>query len=342
MPTYSPGRRRVIAALALTSILLLTLDLSGNRVFDAIRSGASVVTQPVRTAADVATRPIVRLWRAYRDHDRLLEENRALRAQVDAQRSAEIAAQNAIIENQDLLALEGLESLASYDAVTARLIGQSPSNFDQQVEIDRGAIHGIRVGMSALNEAGLVGKVTRVLPQSSVIMLVTDPSFAVPVKVLGTLAPSVVAADTTTTPPPTTVTPSSDPEATGPGAGSGDPATAGDPAAPGPETDPATTTTLTEIVRETGVLRGQGLDDLPRVSFVSGGTGFGRIEVGDTVFTAGGSTSLAPPNIPVGRVVNVITRTGTSGQELEIELSADLGRLQFVRVVLYQPPTEAG
>ncbi len=331
MPTYSPGRRRVIAALALTSILLLTLDLSGNRVFDAIRSGASVVTQPVRTAADVATRPVVRLWRAYRDHDRLLEENRALRAQVDAQRSAEIAAQNAIIENQDLLALEGLESLASYDAVTARLIGQSPSNFDQQVEIDRGAIHGIRVGMSALNEAGLVGKVTRVLPQSSVIMLVTDPSFAVPVKVLGTLAPSVVEADTTTTPPLTTVTPTSDPQATG-----------GVPVATGPETDPATTTTLPEIVRETGVLRGQGLDDLPRVSFVSGGTGFGRIEVGDTVFTAGGSTSLAPPNIPVGRVVNVITRTGTSGQELEVELSADLGRLQFVRVVLYQPPTEGG
>lgn len=331
MPTYSPGRRRVIAALALTSILLLTLDLSGNRVFDAIRSGTSVVTQPVRTAADVATRPVVRLWRAFRDHDRLLEENRALRAQVDAQRSAEIAAQNAIIENQDLLALEGLESLASYDSVTARLIGQSPSNFDQQVEIDRGAIHGIRVGMSALNEAGLVGKVTRVLPQSSVIMLVTDPSFAVPVKVLGTLAPSAV-----TTSAPTTITPTTtSAPSTAPTDADGAPLTEAG-------TAPATTTTLPEIVRETGVLRGQGLDDLPRVSFVTGGTGFGRIEVGDTVFTAGGSTSLAPPNIPVGRVANVITRTGTSGQELEIELSADLGRLQFVRVVLYQPPTEAG
>jgi rod shape-determining protein MreC len=319
----------VIITLALTSLLLLTLDLSGNRVFDAIRSGVSLVTQPVRTAADVATQPVVRLWRSFRDYDRILEENRALRAQVDAQRSAEIAAQNAIIENQDLLALEGLESLASYDSVTARLIGQSPSNFDQQVEIDRGAIHGIRVGMSALNEAGLVGKVTRVLPQSSVIMLATDPSFAVPVKVLGTPSvPSQTAAATTV------------PDAADAGesaTGSGD-ALVDDVDLP-PETS---STTLPEIVRETGVLRGQGIDDLPRVTFVTGGTGFGRIEVGDTVFTAGGSTSLAPPNIPVGRVVNVITRPGTSGQELEVELSADLGRLQFVRVVLYQPPTEAG
>lgn len=329
MSTYSPGRRRVIATLALTSLLLLTLDLSGNRVFDALRSGVSLVTQPVRTASDVATRPVVRLWRSFRDYDRILEENRALRAQVDAQRSAEIAAQNAIIENQDLLALEGLESLASYDSVTARLIGQSPSNFDQQVEIDRGAIHGIRVGMSALNEAGLVGKVTRVLPQSSVIMLATDPSFAVPVKVLGTLTAPAGPVTVTSVPDvdDAEVADTGD-DVSGDG-GSGDAAS-------------GSTTSLPEIVRETGVLRGQGIDDLPRVTFVTGGTGFGRIEVGDTVFTAGGSTSLAPPNIPVGRVVNVITRPGTSGQELEVELSADLARLQFVRVVLYQPPTEAG
>jgi rod shape-determining protein MreC len=76
------------------------------------------------------------------------------------------------------------------------------------------------------------------------------------------------------------------------------------------------------------------------VSFVASGIGFGQIEVGDTVFTAGGSTSLAPPNIPLGRVLNVITRVGTAGQELEIEPTADLSRLQFVRVVLYQPASE--
>jgi rod shape-determining protein MreC len=96
------------------------------------------------------------------------------------------------------------------------------------------------------------------------------------------------------------------------------------------------------VVRETGVLRGQGDLRLPRVSFIASSTSFGRIEVGDTVFTSGGSTSLAPPNIPVGRVANVITRAGTAGQELEIEPTADLNRLQFVRVVLYLPPSEVG
>jgi rod shape-determining protein MreC len=334
LASFSPGRRRVIVALALSSVLLLTLDLRGNQVFDGIRSGFSVVMSPFDRAAEVATAPVVRLWRAYDDYDRVVEENRALHAQVDAQRSAEIAAQNAIIENQDLLALEGLESLASYDSVTARLIGQSPGNFDQQVEIDRGAIHGIRVGMAALNEAGLVGKVTSVAPQSSIIMLLTDPSYAVPVKILATQEPTVVVSATTTTSTSTTTLP-----------GDGE-------VAPNPiessttstsTTTPTTTTSsVPAVVRETGVLRGQGDLRLPRVSFIASSTSFGRIEVGDTVFTSGGSTSLAPPNIPVGRVANVITRAGTAGQELEIEPTADLNRLQFVRVVLYLPPSEVG
>lgn len=261
-----------------------------------------------------------------------------LRAQVDAQRSAEIAAQNAIIENQDLLALNSLESLASYDSVTARLVGQSPTNFDQQVEIDRGSIHGIRVGMPAVNEAGLVGKVTRVAPTSSVIMLVTDPSYAVQVKIL-----SVGGEDPDQVVPGFTTTTAVTEEESFPGADQG---------AVREEFPIATSTSTTvvlddrvnlpevEVIRETGVLRGQGDERLPRVSFVAGNSAFGRIEIGDTVFTAGGSTSLAPPNIPVGRVANVITRAGTAGQELEVALSPDLGRLQFVRVVLYQPPTE--
>ena len=297
MALYSPGRRRVIILLAVTSVLLLTLDLRGNRVFDAVRSAAGAVADPFQTAADVVTSPISRVVRSYRDYDDLVAEVTDLRSQVEAQRAAEIAAQNAIIENQDLLALEGLESVASYDSVTARLVGKSPTNFDQQVEINRGSAHGIRVGMAATGTGvGLVGKVTRVSPQSSVIMLVTDPSYAVPVKI-------IAAQDTT-------------------------------------GHDESTEVEAPEVIRETGVLRGRGDDRLPRVSLVAGSAGFGRISEGDTVFTAGGSTSLAPPNIPVGTVANVITRAGTAGQEVEVSLVSDLERLQFVRIILYQPPTE--
>jgi cell shape-determining protein MreC len=95
-----------------------------------------------------------------------------------------------------------------------------------------------------------------------------------------------------------------------------------------------------EETRETGDLNGFGSEDLPRVRFIADSPQFGRIEVGDQVLTAGGSLSLAPPGIPVGTVANVIERPGVVGQELEVELNVDLGRLSFLSVILYQPPTE--
>ena len=183
--------------------------------------------------------------------------------------------------------------------------------------------------MAAINEAGLVGKGTSVAPQSSIIMLVTDPSYAVPVKILAPKDEVAIAATSTTVIPVA----DSDDTAVATSEANGEEATEG---------MVETTTTMVEIIRETGVLRGQGSDRLPRVSFIAPATAFGQIEVGDPVFTAGGSTSLAPPNIPLGRVLNVITRAGTAGQELEIEPTADLDRLQFVRVVLYQPASEVG
>jgi rod shape-determining protein MreC len=105
-----------------------------------------------------------------------------------------------------------------------------------------------------------------------------------------------------------------------------------------------TTTTLPPVIitRETGVLDGFGGDRLPRVRFIADSPQFGRIKEGDAVLTAGGSESLAPPNIPVGRVANVISNAGIDGLELEVELNADLERLNFLTVVLYLPPDATG
>jgi rod shape-determining protein MreC len=108
-------------------------------------------------------------------------------------------------------------------------------------------------------------------------------------------------------------------------------------------TSTSTTTSLApiEVTRETGVLDGFGADRLPRVSFIADSPLFGRVAEGDAVLTAGGSDSLAPPNIPIGQVANVIAGTGVEGLQLEVDLNADLDRLNFVTVILYTAPREA-
>lgn len=340
MAIYSRGRRRTVAVLLLTSTILITLDLRGNAVFDAARTAFGYALRPFEIAGDVVTRPIVRAWHGISDVDDLRRENDRLQAQVDAQRSAEIAAQNALIENRELRDQVGLESLAAFDKVSAGIIGSSPSNFDQQVEIDRGSLDGIRVGMPVVNDAGLVGKITRVSLETSIVMLITDPSYTVPVKVVaglgfdtpgnpGDTVPSGLDIANVTTPASTTTT---------------TPIMGPVPTSSTTSTTTTTTTILTvvvnEISRETGALMGFGASRLPRISFIADSPQFGRIRAGDAVLTSGGSESLSPPNIPIGRVANVIQRIGVAGLELEVELNADLEHLGFLTVILYQPPTE--
>ena len=93
-------------------------------------------------------------------------------------------------------------------------------------------------------------------------------------------------------------------------------------------------------LRETGALEGRGLTKFPVVRFVENQTRFGGVSIGSPVITAGGATSLAPPDIVIGTVSKVVKRTGTLGPILEVTLAANLDNLNFVRILLYQPTTE--
>jgi len=359
MAIYSAGRRRTMIILLLSSVLLITLDLRGNAVFDAARSGFDYALRPFEVAGEVVTQPVSRVWSGMTEVDDLEAENRLLQEQLDAQRNDQIAAQNALIENRKLRALVDLESLTAFDRVTASIIGSSPSNFDQRVEIDRGSVDGIRVGMPVINSAGLVGKITNVFPETAIVMLATDPQYHVPVKVVAEVVPTATTSVpdtvpsgidvddviTTTSTSTSTSTTTSIPQPIFDIDGNQIDSSLLVPS--GTTTTSSTSTTTTTVVetvdvtRETGELNGFGADLLPRVRFIADSPQFGRVVEGDAVLTAGGSLSLAPPDIPIGRVANVIQRAGTAGLELEIELSADLDRLIFLSVILYVPPTEA-
>ena len=354
MAIYSAGRRRTMVILLLSSILLITLDLRGNAVFNATRSGFGYAMRPFEIAGEVVTRPVTRVWDGMTKVDDLERENARLQQQIDTQRSDQVAAQAALQENFELRAALNLESLASLEPKTCQVIGSSPSNFDQRVEIDCGSIDSLRVGMPVVNDAGLVGKITNVSPETSIVMLVTDPLYHVPVKVIAevdptpsTTAPATVpsglAIDDVTTTTSTTTTTTLPPSSTSvPDDGSVAPGVS-DTGTTTTSTTTTTTTTLApiEVTRETGVLDGFGGDRLPRVSFIADSPLFGRVAEGDSVLTAGGSDSLAPPNIPIGRVANVIAGTGVEGLQLEVDLNADLDRLNFVTVILYTAPREA-
>lgn len=370
MAIYSVGRRRVIIALLLSSALLLTLDLRGSAVIDRARDGASRAMEPIDDAVDAVTTPIVRAWNGIVDYDDLERQNQALQDQVDRLVGTQAAAEASVIEYQELLALNNLPSLAGIDTEVAQLIGTTSSNFDQVVEINKGRSSGIQIGMPVVNQAGLVGKITAVTDTASRVMLATDRRYTVAVRITagapcgdetpvetspsGLTDDEILDLSTTTTTvddrdPSSVITDSTLPGGSGPTttfpdlSGLVPPTTVDvlDPLAETPATSTTTTTTVLEVVeKEFGALEGRGGERLPQVRFLQNNPALTELEECDLVETAGGSPSLAPQGIPVGRVANRADRPGSGGPLLDVELYADLDALNFVRVVLYKPLSE--
>ena len=339
--------------LVLTSIILITLDLQNSSAISGLRNVFGTIFRPVESTTRVITRPISNAWHGIFDYNDVLDENDRLREKVAQQEGATVAAAASVRLAQELLALNGLPTLAGINAVTAQVIGDSPTNFSQTIEINQGSESGIRVGMPVLNAAGLIGKITKAYGNRSVVMLITDPDFALSVKVVNSprqTTTTTIAKSNAAVPSPVVPV---EPDASLEGEASTTTTTTTTTTiagfTPSVTTLPATPSGVSSItvplasdlaVRETGVIEGRGPSRQPTVRFISNAVRFGDIQVGVPIVTAGGSRSLSPPDILIGTVARVVERLGSAGPVLEIEPVADLTNLSFLRVLLYQPITE--
>ncbi|NBU17516.1 MAG: rod shape-determining protein MreC, partial [Actinobacteria bacterium] len=155
-------RRRIILLLALTTVMLVTMDLRGSGAVNGIRSLFGTVFRPIESVTRVFVRPVENAWNGITNYSEVLEENQRLKDLVAYGEGAKIGAIASVREAQELLALNGLPTLAGINSCSAQVVGESPSNYAQTVEINRGSECGIKVGMPVLNAAGLIGKVTDV------------------------------------------------------------------------------------------------------------------------------------------------------------------------------------
>jgi rod shape-determining protein MreC len=338
----SLSRRRVLALLILTTILLITFDLRGNAVIDRSRETFGTVIDPFQEVGRFVSKPFVNAWHGIADYGDVKKENDRLREQIDQQKADSLEARAVVREYHDLLEKNGLDS-GDYELVAAAVVSSSPSDFQVTIEINRGRKHGVQPGMPVVSFAGfLVGRVVRANQDSATVRLLTDSEFSVPAKVVAQNPDADVAAnDPQPTAPPvsaqaTTTTRPSTASTTGSTAPTSAPATT-------TTTPSLTTTTLAPSqlpVIESGSVEGSGRDELPVFTLVDSNRFAETIRAGDVVATSGGSPekpSLAPPNIPIGKVEKVTRRAGVAGPDIQVSPAADLDQLSFVQVVLYLP-----
>lgn len=67
----------------------------------------------------------------------------------------------------------------NYASIVANVIGRDPSNWNASLIIDRGHAEGVEVGQPVVSPLGVVGRIFEVGHNTSKVILVSDPTFAV-------------------------------------------------------------------------------------------------------------------------------------------------------------------
>ena len=86
-----------------------------------------------------------------------------------------------LAENARLRGLLDLRPGLSVRAQAAQVLYEASDPYSRKVIIDRGATQGIVPGSAVINDAGVLGQVTRVFPLSAEVTLLTDKDAAIPV-----------------------------------------------------------------------------------------------------------------------------------------------------------------
>ena len=183
-PSGSNRGRLLLVMLIVSSLLLITLDLRGVAVVSGIRSGVGTALSPVETVGNWVVSPVknffsdlIHLGRTRSTINHLKEENAKLRAEI-------VQEQNAKGQSKQLQAALDLAGRASWKTVSAKVLAQgSTISFTHTVTIDQGSRAGIKPNLTVVNGSGLVGVVKTVFPNSSVVLLASDPAFKIGVRV---------------------------------------------------------------------------------------------------------------------------------------------------------------
>lgn len=167
------------------SVALLVVDLRF-RSLDLIRQSVSVFVDPLQRVAqtpgglvDVVQRYLVGLAALQAENDQL--KHAQLNTAPNLQRLAHLEMENAHLRK--LLSMNDRENARGQ---VAQILYTARDPFSRKVIVDKGQQAAIAAGQPVIDEAGVVGQVTRVFPFSAEITLITDKDQAIPVQVVRT------------------------------------------------------------------------------------------------------------------------------------------------------------
>lgn len=180
-----------LAFFVVLSLTLLVLDLRF-RYLEGVRQGVAIVLYPLQRAAYAPVDLLEQIGRYFTSLSTLQQENAQLRRKELEAANWLLRQQHLELENQRLRALLDVKARQPLPAILAEVLYAARDPFSRRVIVDKGTQHGIGAGQAVVDEAGVLGQVTRTYPLQSEVTLITDKNQALPVQIMRTSLRSVL------------------------------------------------------------------------------------------------------------------------------------------------------
>lgn len=169
--------------MALACALIMIADTRG-RFLDPVRLVLGAVVTPIHLAASVPGRldRLIDIWLQSDEsvtalYEQVVDENARLRFRLQRMQALEM-------ENRDLRRILSAPQRGDSRMLVGKILEVSLDPYKQTILVNRGAVDAIYVGQPVFDPDGLLGEVSEVMPLTSAVILITDPSHALPVQIV--------------------------------------------------------------------------------------------------------------------------------------------------------------
>ncbi|MFL5737308.1 MAG: rod shape-determining protein MreC [Actinomycetota bacterium] len=176
--------RLLVVTLVCVSLLTITLDYKegdSGPLAGLGRTALSIVA-PLQEAVTRLTRPIGDFFSAVTQLPSLRNENERLQDEVAQLQNKGALTSSEIHQLESLKKLLGLKQSLDPPSTAALVIASSVDNSEWSVEINKGSSDGIQENMPVFSGTALMGHVSRVSTNASIVRLIIDPNSKVPAR----------------------------------------------------------------------------------------------------------------------------------------------------------------
>ena len=176
--------RLLLVILLVTALFFITLDLRGVSLTKGSRSVTQTILSPVQRTVSTIFSPVGRFFSDVKNFGKTnaqLQDEIALNKLLKSQIAMNTDTKGQLSQLKAVLDLAGR---GNYKVAAARVIARgSASSFSQTITIDAGSSSGIRTDMTVISQNGLIGVVKSTTSSSAIVLLTSDPSFRVGVRI---------------------------------------------------------------------------------------------------------------------------------------------------------------